>query len=86
MVIPGEMFPSTRLQEDNVEGTAMEGVEHIGQYVFEMTQAKLKAMGAEDFAVAAEFPDNKDIEELDEDENMAAVGDADEDLTVQEHV
>jgi len=85
MLVPGEMYPSTRLQEDDVKGTAMEGVEHIGQYVFEMTQAKLKAIGAEDLAIAADFPDGN-VEEPDEDEIMAVMGDADQDLTVKEHV
>ena len=37
----GEMFLTSRLLTDKVEGTEMEGVEHLGQYVFEMTQAKL---------------------------------------------
>ena len=29
---------------DDVEGTEMEGVEHLGQYVFEMTQAKVEML------------------------------------------
>ena len=41
MLMTGEMFPASRLLTDEVEGTEMEGVEHLGQYVFEMTQAKL---------------------------------------------
>jgi intron-binding protein aquarius len=43
----GEMFPATRgVDEDVLEGVAeMEGVEHLGQYVFEMTQAKVKSLG-----------------------------------------
>jgi intron-binding protein aquarius len=45
MVVPGEMFPATRRIADDVEGTVMEGVEHLGQYVYEMTQAKVKSLG-----------------------------------------
>ncbi|EHY52254.1 hypothetical protein HRR83_003181 [Exophiala dermatitidis] len=48
----GEMFPTERALDADVPGTEMEGVEHLGQYVFEMTQAKVKAMGGQ-VAVAA---------------------------------
>jgi len=36
------MQPAARRVGAEVEGTAMTGVEHLGQYVFEMTQAKMK--------------------------------------------
>ena len=39
-----ETWPSQRGLEDEVEGTEMTGVEHLGQYVFEMTQAKVKML------------------------------------------
>jgi intron-binding protein aquarius len=84
MLVPGEMYPATRLQEDNVEGTAMEGLEHLGQYVFEMTQAKIKALGAEGIAATADIPEEYD-EEADEDEIMVGTDD-NKDLTVQQHV
>ncbi|PCG97984.1 CWF11 family [Penicillium occitanis (nom. inval.)] len=84
MLVPGEMYPTKRLQADNVEGTPMENLEHIGQYVFEMTQAKLKAIGDVDVAMPTEFPDG--VEEMDEDEVMVGGADDDEDLTVQQHV
>jgi intron-binding protein aquarius len=39
------MFNSTeRLVDDDVKGTEMAGVEHLGQYVFEMTQAKIQQL------------------------------------------
>ncbi len=38
------MFPASRLLTDEVQGTEMEGVEHLGQYVFEMTQAKVEML------------------------------------------
>jgi intron-binding protein aquarius len=57
MLTTGEMFPTNRTLEQPVEGTAMEGLEHLGQYVYEMTQAKIKALG-------------KDPEVLDEILNM----------------
>jgi intron-binding protein aquarius len=42
-IVAGETFPTSRLVEDReVEGvTPMHGVEHLGQYVFEMTKAKM---------------------------------------------
>lgn len=43
-LVTGEMFPTTRAAEDDVEAVEMDGVEHSGQYVFEMTQAKVKAL------------------------------------------
>lgn len=85
MLVPGEMYPTKRLQADNVEGTPMENLEHIGQYVFEMTQAKLKAIGDVNVAIPTEFPDG-DVEEMDEDEVMVGGADDDEDLTVQQRV
>lgn len=72
MLAPGEMFATTRSVDDEVQGTPMEGVEHLGQYVFEMTQAKLKAMG-EDIMVEDAMPD-ADAELVDEDEVMLGAG------------
>ena len=43
-LVPGEMFPAARGVEDQVEATEMEGVEHLGNYVFEMTKAKVEAL------------------------------------------
>jgi len=38
------MYPATRAVGDDGETAVMEGVEHLGQYVFEMTNAKVKAI------------------------------------------
>lgn len=44
-LVTGEMFPASRnVDKDKVEVTEMEGVEHLGQYVFEMTKAKVEAL------------------------------------------
>jgi intron-binding protein aquarius len=43
-LVVGEMFPTQRLLDAEVESTEMAGVEHLGQYVFEMTQAKVKQL------------------------------------------
>lgn len=79
MLAPGEMFPTTRALEAEVDGTPMEGVEHLGQYVYEMTQAKVKALGDGAMVVDGAAPDGEDGL-LDEDEVMEGAEDADEDI------
>ena len=44
MLTTGEVFPTQRLLDTEVEGTEMVGVEHLGQYVFEMTGAKVEML------------------------------------------
>jgi intron-binding protein aquarius len=44
LLTTGELFPATRLVGDEVDATEMTGVEHLGQYVFEMSQAKVEAV------------------------------------------
>lgn len=78
MLAPGEMFPSSREANAAIEGTPMESVEHLGQYVFEMTQAKVKAMGDGDITIEDAAPAGED-DYLDEDEAMG-VADGDEDI------
>lgn len=51
-LVTGELWPSNRILKDeegkSVPGeTQMEGVEHLGQYVFEMTNAKVQQLRAE---------------------------------------
>ena len=53
MLVTGELWPSERvLAEESATGpiegeVAMEGVEHLGQYVFEMTKTKVAQLQAE---------------------------------------
>lgn len=75
MLAPGEMFPTNRALEDDLEGTPMEGVEHLGQYVFEMTQAKVKAMDDGEMLVDEAAPVDEDL--VDEDEVMLGADDED---------
>ncbi|KAJ5403889.1 hypothetical protein N7509_003760 [Penicillium cosmopolitanum] len=72
MLAPGEMFPTTRALDAEIEGTPMESVEHLGQYVFEMTQAKVKAMGDGAMVVDDETPAEENGEQLgaDDDEDI----------------
>jgi intron-binding protein aquarius len=72
MLITGELWPSKRIIADE-EGkkalpgeTVMEGVEHLGQYVYEMTNAKVKQLRAErGLPEDAELPPV--VEEVEED-------------------
>ncbi|KAJ5090497.1 hypothetical protein N7532_009181, partial [Penicillium argentinense] len=68
MLAPGEMFPSTRALDAEIEGTPMESVEHLGQYVFEMTQAKVMALGDGSMIVDEAGPEEDGL--VDEDEVM----------------
>jgi intron-binding protein aquarius len=69
VLTPGEMFPATRPLEDDVDATEMHGVEHLGQYVFEMTQAKVKALGGQVTLAEGDNPAEEGyVEEMEEDE------------------
>lgn len=85
MLAPGEMFPTSRALDADVEGAAMEGVEHLGQYVFEMTQAKVKAMGDSEMIVDETAPNGEDGL-LDEDEVMLGADDDDAEDIVEHGV
>ncbi|EFR04302.1 intron-binding protein aquarius [Nannizzia gypsea CBS 118893] len=75
MLMPNETFPATRAVDaaDN-EGTPMENLEHLGQYVFEMTQAKVKALGVE--TTVTEAGDGNDVPagESDDEDDTAREG------------
>ncbi|KAL4965357.1 RNA helicase aquarius [Aspergillus stella-maris] len=93
MLAAGEMFPTTRPLIDEVQGTPMESVEHLGQYVYEMTQAKTKAMGGQDAIAdgAMDIHDDDDGEdggliEEDGDEVMLGAGEEGEEDPLHEHV
>jgi intron-binding protein aquarius len=53
MLVTGELWPSKRIiaeegKKKSIPGeTVMEGVEHLGQYVYEMTNSKIEQLRAE---------------------------------------
>jgi intron-binding protein aquarius len=61
-LVTGELWPSQRLlaeeaDKDTVPGeSVMEGVEHIGQYVFEMTTTRIKQLRQERGESVEEVP------------------------------
>ncbi|KAK1595240.1 intron-binding protein aquarius [Colletotrichum navitas] len=77
MLVTGELYPTERLLTGDVNAevpgeACMEGVEHLGQYVFEMTKTKVNQLQAE-----SAIPDHgkmevqetplEDVEEVEED-------------------
>ncbi|KAL1953544.1 hypothetical protein VTO42DRAFT_2621 [Malbranchea cinnamomea] len=66
-LVPGELFPTSRKLDADADSSCMEGVEHLGQYVYEMTQAKIKAMGEEPLII-----DNEAMN-VNEEEGVAAL-------------
>jgi len=62
MVVTGEMYGGVaRSVGDKVESTEMTGVEHIGQYVYEMTKAKIEASSTQGQALAEFRPFDVDV-------------------------
>lgn len=53
LLTTGEHFPAIRPLSGEVDATEMTGVEHLGQYVYDMTQAKLDAIRAGESVVLA---------------------------------
>ena len=91
----GELWPSKRPlladgteESDPIPGEAvMESLEHLGQYVFEMTKAKVDQMRAERGLPAAQTAEV--LEPLNEEQEMnygqpAADGDAEEDVELKD--
>ena len=75
-LVTNEMFPTTRRVEDDVPFTEMEGVEHLGQYVYQMTQAKAQALkeGREILPPPAVTDDNAEDSDEERDHDGATGG------------
>jgi len=62
MVVTGEMYGGVaRLVGDEMESTEMTGVEHMGQYVYEMTKARKEALSMQGQAPAESEPFDADV-------------------------
>ncbi|KAL8835547.1 MAG: hypothetical protein Q9170_003280 [Blastenia crenularia] len=68
LLTTGEMFPTSRQSEDEVNTSEMTGVEHLGQYVYEMTKAKIDSLKAEggSLPVVEETPEMMKVDEEDD--------------------
>ncbi|KAI1769078.1 P-loop containing nucleoside triphosphate hydrolase protein [Hypoxylon sp. FL1150] len=80
----GEMWPSERVQTEEdgitVPGEAvMEGVEHLGQFVYEMTATKVKQMRAE-HGLPAATEQEQVLQPIAEDDEVGYVGASDEEV------
>jgi intron-binding protein aquarius len=88
-LVTNEIFPTSRGVEEQVENVStMEGVEHLGQYVFEMTKAKVQALKAgggslPPAAITKELPVEEGEEEEEEDGGEVVDGDDEVDVDVQ---
>ena len=80
MVVPGETFPATRGVDDEVEATEMTGLEHLGQYVYEMTQAKIKQLDTGQLSLP---PPEKTMADEEDEENIVEA-EVEEDEEVEE--
>ncbi|KAL8912743.1 MAG: hypothetical protein Q9171_002282 [Xanthocarpia ochracea] len=72
----GEIFPTDRLLGDEVEPTEMAGVEHLGQYVFVITKAKMDSLkaGGMPLPVIEETPEVMRVDEEDDGEGPVEDG------------
>ena len=72
MLVTNELYDSSmRLVQDEITATEMTGVEHLGQYVFDMTKAKIEAsnvMGPPLQDTASEYIITKGDDEEEEEE------------------
>ena len=71
-IVTGELHPTARLLEDGVSAVEMEGVEHLGQYVFEMTQAKIAGLKQNGGNLPPEDNPKRVVDGDDEDEDDVA--------------
>lgn len=94
-LVTGEVHPTgrrlERKEEDEVPGvTEMVGVEHLGQYVFEMTQAKVEALKKGGVAVpgGGEFANepNQEMSGVEYDKRDGAVAEMEEDEGMDEEI
>ena len=68
-LVHGELYPTTRTLDDEPDSNEMDGVEHIGQYVYEMTQARIAAMtvGSGQSSIPKAATEDVDIMEVEND-------------------
>ncbi|KAL9104746.1 MAG: hypothetical protein Q9163_000358 [Psora crenata] len=85
----GEMFPTDRLLKDDAPATEMVGLEHLGQYVYEMTQAKVRMMKEGSDRLPPQEPEH--LLDIDKEENTVrlaeegvAMDDSVEEMNVDE--
>lgn len=94
-LVTGELWPSQRLlqmdADETVSGEAvMEGVEHLGQYVYEMTQTKMAQLRGEQGVTAGEVMALEDdlevrnLQQIPEEEDGADAEDSVEAIQAEE--
>lgn len=79
----GEMWPSERIQAEEDETTVpgeavMEGIEHLGQFVYEMTTTKINQLRAERGLPGTVDPPEQLLQPVAEEDEVGYVGESDE--------
>jgi len=74
-LVTREMFPAERGVEDAVEAVEMEGVEHLGSYVFEMAKAKVEALKKGGWVLPPPATEMKVDDDEEEGEGLVVNGD-----------
>ena len=69
-LVTNEMFPATRGVDDETEATEMDGVEHLGQYVYQMTQAMVKQLKENGGQLPRPAATQGQVEDEDEDQDQ----------------
>lgn len=69
-LVTNEMFPATRGVDDETEATEMDGVEHLGQYVYQMTQAMVKQLKENGGLLPRPAATQGQVEDEDEDQDQ----------------
>lgn len=83
MLVTGELWPSNRILSEEeakpVQGEVeMAGVEHLGQYVFEMTNSKVQQLRTQKGLPAAEISSSSAMEVIEEDMEVEYAGGEDD--------
>jgi intron-binding protein aquarius len=83
-LVTGEMFPTKRALDDELDGTVMTGVEHLGQYVFEMTKAKVQQLKEGGGQLPQPVLEEEEEDDVVEEENEDMVVEDEEDIVDEE--
>lgn len=81
----GEMWPSERIQAEEDETTVpgeavMEGIEHLGQFVYEMTTTKINQLRAERGLPGTVDPPEQLLQPVAEEDEVGYVVESDEEV------
>lgn len=88
-IVTGEIHPTERLLTEPVAAdkvASIEGVEHLGQYVYDITQAKIQSLGGEAILEENQADVGKEGNARDDEEVAAVAIEGDDDDPLHEHI